>query len=259
MTETAQAAGIGLSDEKPRTMLIALPCMSTVPMEFMMSLVHMRPACPSKIVYTQNTLIHDARNELSARAITQGFDRILFIDSDMRFDSDLAKRMDDVMTEHGLDYLCGLYFTRVLPIKPTLYVHMAEVTTKDGRSIETDTLLDYPKDQLFEIDASGFGAVMIRTEVLKQAWEKFGPPFNPYMNLGEDLSFCWRLKQMGVRMWCDSSIKLGHVGMCTFGENLYNIDAVRGQQVDTMSSDLMRKRHQQNTTTSEQQKGEPTA
>ena len=39
--------------------------------------------------------------------------------------------------------------------------------------------------------------------------------------LGEDYSFCWRVAQIGKKMWCDSRVKLGHVGQHIYTEEDY--------------------------------------
>ncbi len=44
---------------------------------------------------------------------------------------------------------------------------------------------------------------------------------SPMLGFGEDIRFCWRVKQLGVPMYCDSRIKVGHVGLCTITEEIY--------------------------------------
>ena len=41
-----------------------------------------------------------------------------------------------------------------------------------------------------------------------------GRMFDPMYGFGEDVAFCWRARQCGYDIWCDSSIELGHVGNC---------------------------------------------
>ena len=44
----------------------------------------------------------------------------------------------------------------------------------------------------------------------------------PTAGFGEDLSFCMRARDAGVQIYCDSSIKLGHVGYKTYTEEEFN-------------------------------------
>lgn len=80
---------------------------------------------------------------------------------------------------------------------------------------------DYPENSLFEVDAVGFGCVMMKVQVLKDVMEKENSWFNPYPGFGEDLSFCIRAKKSGYRIWCDSSIKVGHLSLTVVDENTF--------------------------------------
>jgi hypothetical protein len=39
------------------------------------------------------------------------------------------------------------------------------------------------------------------------------------MGFGEDISFCLRVKELGKKMYCDSSVKMGHVGQFVYDED----------------------------------------
>ena len=110
---------------------------------------------------------------------------------------------------------------RRTPTSPVIYKKISQV--QDGRELVTKALSyeDYPKDQLFEVDASGFGAVLMDVGLLKRVWDKYGLPFSPALGLGEDISFCWRAKQLGAKLYCDSSVKLGHIGYTVYSEETY--------------------------------------
>ena len=192
--------------------------MQTIPTRFFMNTIPLRRVGDAKIGTTQCTIINDARNEFVSRAIVGEYDRVLWIDSDMVFEPDLMERLSADMDE-GMEYVCGLYFKRVFPTAPVIYKELRQ-SAMPG-ILEAVTYKDYPKDSIFEIEGSGFGAVMTTTRILKAAWDKYGPPFYQVANLGEDLSFCWRLKEMGVKMYCDSSVKCGHIGQFVFDERIY--------------------------------------
>ena len=42
------------------------------------------------------------------------------------------------------------------------------------------------------------------------------------LGFGEDLAFCLRVKDLGKKVYCDSRIKVGHIGYKTFGEDDIN-------------------------------------
>jgi GT2 family glycosyltransferase len=178
---------------------------------------------------TVATLIYDSRNAFSIKAITEGYDRVLFLDSDMVFSPDLLETLSADM-DTGLDYVSGLFFCRRFPIKPMIYSKAEVGRAEDGAPMAiTESYMDYPKNQLFEIHGSGFGAVLIRTELLRKVWDAYGPPFMPTPIMGEDLAFCVRAREVGAKLYCDSRVKAGHIGQYIFDEDVY-IDRWKTEQ-----------------------------
>lgn len=201
--------------------LIAIPCMDMVHTEFMKSLLGMRPAGEARYGLTSSSLVYDARNTLARQAIDEGYDRILWLDSDMDFQPDLMQRLSADLDE-GRDFVCGLYFKRKAPILPVCYKNVGFFNDDAGKSTPVAVCYeDYPRDQVFEVNGCGFGAVMHTVDILKKAVETFGLPFSPVLGFGEDLSFCMRLTKLGVKMYCDSSIKVGHIGWGPITEDTY--------------------------------------
>ena len=187
--------------------LIAIPTMDTMPVPFVAALLNLRRVGASRCSFVSNSLVYDARNMLAAEAIDTGADRVLWVDSDMTFDVDLMQRLAADMDE-GRDFVCGIYFKRRYPMVPIISVERE----RDGKAV-TEIYTDYPKDQIFEVSAAGFGACMMTTKLLKDVWDNYGNPFYPANGLGEDYSFCDRVKALGYKIYCDSRIKVGHVGV----------------------------------------------
>ena len=202
--------------------LIAIPCMDMVHTNFLKSILGMRKVGEVQFQISCSSLIYDARNGLVKRAIEGGFDRILWLDSDMDFDPDLMERLSADMDD-GREYVTALFFKRKAPIKPCIYSELAYMRNPDNGNLTPIAvcLEDYPQDQLFEVAASGMAATMMTVDLARRVQEKFGQPFSPQLGFGEDLSFCGRAKQVGARMWCDSRIKVGHVGMGVISESTY--------------------------------------
>ena len=200
--------------------LICIPCMDMVHTEFMKSLLGMRRVGDTKYTISCSSLIYDARNNMARRAVREGFDRVLWLDSDMSFEPDLMERLSARLDE-GLEYVSGLYFTRKAPVRPVLYKECGYYE-KDGEVSPVAIWYDdYPRESLFKVEATGFGGVMMTTALIEKVAGKFGLPFAPMLGFGEDLSFCGRVSQVGGEMWVDSTIKMGHVGLGTITEDVY--------------------------------------
>ena len=189
--------------------LIAIPTLDTVPALFAHSLACMIRPETSRIVMLSNSLVYTARNALAAEAIQGGYKRVLWLDSDMAFRSDLMLRLNKHLDE-GKDFITALYFKRVQPTAPIIY------TRRDGKYLP---FTDYPENAVFHIAGAGMGACMMTVDML-EAVAQGGLPFTPE-SLGEDLEFCRRAIDKGYSLFCDSSIEAGHVGVAVFNERMY--------------------------------------
>ena len=161
----------------------------------------------------QNTLIYDARNKISGAAIVGGAEWVWMVDTDMVFEPDTLIRLLQTAEEQDADFACGIYYQRKAPYNPCIYREI-----RAGDDAGADVYKDYPRDSVFEIAGAGAGCVLIRTETIKKAWDTFGPPWLPMTRLGEDISFCARMGEIGARMVCDSRVKVGHIGEMVFDE-----------------------------------------
>lgn len=198
--------------------MIAIPAMSTMMTQFVRSLVSMRVSGDVEYAFTESSLVYDARNALASKAINEGFDRVLWLDSDMTFEKDTFERLSARLDE-GMEMCCGLYFTRRPPeIHPVIYDALL-IEKEDGKEIpRAYHMNEYPRDSVFEVTATGFGICMTKVSLLKEVQDTFGLPFSPILGFGEDFSFCIRVKELGKQIFCDSSIKAGHIGNYIYDE-----------------------------------------
>ena len=204
--------------------IIAIPCMDMVHTEFMRSLLQMkRTGDEVGFVISSSSLVYDARNNLAKQAIENGFDRILWLDSDMSFSADLMARLMADMDENNLEMVGGLYFARKAPVVPVCYQKVGYYHNEETDEVTPCALnyYDYPQDQLFPVEGIGFGAVLVDVALVKRVQDKYGLPFSPILGFGEDLSFCIRARDVGANIMCDSRVKCGHVGQHIFGEDMY--------------------------------------
>lgn len=203
--------------------LIGIPCMSMVHTKFMASLLGLRRTGDIHFDIKPCSLVSDARNEISIDAITNHADRVLMIDSDMSFKPDMMERMSARIDE-GCDMVCGIFFKRATPTLPVIYKRLDPPSEDAEGKIHANIIpfTDYPRDTLFEVAGCGFGAVMMTTELLKAVWESYKEPaFHQYVWCGEDMTFCYKARKMGRKIWCDSSIKVGHIGDAEYNEQTW--------------------------------------
>ena len=171
----------------------------------------------TNVAFLAGTLIYDARERLLKAAIEEKAERILWLDSDMVFSPDLLIDLSADLDE-GRDIVTGLCFRRRPPYTPAIYKKIRMGLPGEA---ETEHYNDYPDGEIFEIDACGFAAVLMNIEVGVKVLEKMNTAFTPIPGYGEDISFCIRAKQLGYRIWCDSRVKLGHVGRSVITEDTF--------------------------------------
>lgn len=202
--------------------LVAVPCMDMMHTQFVSSLVGLKLGDDYEVRFGASSLVYDTRNQLLVYALENDFDRVLWVDSDMTFTPDVLAYLEQDMDE-GFDVVCGLCFKRKPPFTPVVFKRCDVVTTEDGKLDPVhEVYTDYPDDCVFEIAACGFGCVMMNMKSVRRMVDAFGRwLFMPASSFGEDLSFCLRARSAGLRLWCDSRAKVGHVGQMVFDEDYY--------------------------------------
>ena len=160
--------------------------------EFVWCLVTASPKY--RIGYVEGPYIYENRNRMIQHAKKQD-DDLLMVDSDIIF----ALTDVDRMAEH----------LQTLPAVTGVY-HIVEGVPALFRRVEGDYEFIPAPDSLSVIGACGGGFLGLSREVIRKL------PENPCNNVfessmhGEDVSLCHRINEFAA-VWCDPSIKLGHI------------------------------------------------
>lgn len=146
-----------------------------------------------------------ARNSIVDLAIENNCTHIMFLDTDMTFPANTIEKL----INHDKDIVGGLYFERYHPYKPAVF----------WKDTDGDyALKDIPQNKLVECDAIGTGCLLIKTSVFEKLEKpyfeyrlgKYGT-FNDNKFFSEDIVFCETCKSKGMTIYCDTSIKCGHL------------------------------------------------
>lgn len=195
----------------------------------------------------QGSILPSQRNELVQRM--QG-DWVLFIDSDMVFDTQAIGRLVLTREEHDLDVLGGLCFQRTPPYQPTLY--MRETPTEGGYAF-----LEKWESDIVEVDGTGMAFIIIHRRVFERMVQHFQdksfawptleariktPPPNFFRwtdGIGEDLRFCQDARASGSQIFVDTRNRIGHVGEAVFDQTSFLKEiAAREPEVEQARRDL---------------------
>lgn len=145
------------------------------------------------------------RELILAEAINIGADLCFMIDDDMVFPQDIFERL----YRHQVDVVAALAFTRNPPHLPVLYQqHEGWDPILRKAYSKMEWIVNYPKNKLVEVDAVGFGCVLIDMKVVRA----ITPPYcMTSSGTGEDIFFCVQAKQAGFKVFSDTSTVIGHL------------------------------------------------
>jgi hypothetical protein len=157
-----------------------------------------------------------AREMMADAAIKYNCDYVFSVDDDMMAPADLFYQL----VKHDVDIVAPLAFTRNPPHRPVMFsVIEGYDSVMHAPYYINNPVHNYPKDTLVECDAVGFGAVLIKTEVLKGMKK---PWFMGTPGAGEDVHFCVQAKKAGFRVFMDTATKLGHLSHPTIVTEKYS-------------------------------------
>ena len=189
-------------------LLIAIPTRDYMHFEFVKRLTDLIQKLDEdeinyKIAYQGSTLVYIGRDKLARKAIDEGFSHVLWLDSDMVFESTL---LDDLMFS-GKSFVTGIAHGRRAP-------HFSCIFKEVYPKVDRWEYKDYPSTT-FKIGGCGFACVLIETRILKAVWDKHGTCFFPTRELGEDVAFCVKARECGFEIYAEPTVRLGHIGHIT--------------------------------------------
>lgn len=158
---------------------------------------------------TERMVVDWARNDLARRAKSyintytgKKFTHLLWLDDDHTFNPDMAVKL---ASNGDKDMVSAVYFGRTEPL-PVIYL-------RDNNHDQKKHLKYYPlvffPQKLFQCDACGFGALLMKRDVLDRVPE---PWFTIDHRGGEDIAFCEKARDYGVKVYADGEYMLGHIG-----------------------------------------------
>jgi FkbM family methyltransferase len=122
---------------------------------------------------------------------------------------------------------------------------MLEIYEPFGNRMSTEDL--YAKNwNLVGIGACGFGCVLVKKEVLVGVGYpqfEYHPALDHNNTISEDTDFCKKAIAKGFRLWCDPSVRCGHIGSTTMHVELPKVNPVEARLRELASRDDQPKDH----------------
>jgi GT2 family glycosyltransferase len=134
---------------------------------------------------------------------------LMFIDADMIFPDDGIYRL----LQHDKDIVGGNYNTRLNPTSKDFSGPTVKMLV-DGEPV---SMTELPKG-LFKCYAIATGFMMIKLDAVREMKMPVFEAFTDDKGLHhtEDVEFCKKANEMGLEVWCDPDLEIGHIGQYVY-------------------------------------------
>lgn len=145
-------------------------------------------------------------NVLVDNAKKEGMSHIMFVDTDMIFPEDGIARL----LAHDKDIVGANYNVRLDPTSGEFSGPTVKMLV-DGKPVSM-LAEGFPTD-LFKCYALPLGFMLVKMSVFDKLKR---PYFESHIyndkHMTEDIDFCIKANEAGIDVWCDPTIKIGHIG-----------------------------------------------
>ena len=174
---------------------VAIPSTGVIKTKTVESLIAMLKNFPHEYYFLshEGCILHHMRERLVKKAIELECTHLLFVDSDMVFEKDAVLKL----LEHDKDIIGANSHRRKLPLEDTVIGIKGE-----GLNIA-------------RVESVGAGFMLIKLSIfdfLPEPWFFWESNQNGELITGEDYWFCSLARKHNFEVWCDLSIKVGHIG-----------------------------------------------
>lgn len=172
-------------------------------------------------------------NYMNAAQYAEG-EWILCIDSDMTFTREDVRTLIECADAEERPIVGGLCFAGYSP--ETMYPTLYRLTEEEG-SWAMDKELEYPKDAMVKVGATGAAFLLVHRSALWKIYSAFrnlpSGQLNSYpwfveghvdhkgRQLGEDVAFCMRANAIGIPVYVHTGVKIGHRKNVILTEQVY--------------------------------------
>lgn len=194
-------------DTKNVRIAICVPVRDNVTAAFSYSLAMLMKKCGEadlkvSLHYNIGSEVAMQRQQLVEEALERDPTHILWLDSDMRFPSDII----NTLLAHNKEVVACNYSTRVEPQVPVAFLSEGDLDDRLNKS--------KGKSSVFAV---GLGCMLVNTKVFKDINKPyFAVEWNDDVTdlVGEDLYFCRKLAESGYEILIDNdaSNKIAHIG-----------------------------------------------
>ena len=218
---------------------IGIPCYTSVAPEVLFDYMRMSyhfgrrmPDHEFFIITKTKSEQYRARNAIVESALKFGLDYLLMLDDDQIIDWQEYPKWNsydflEKLLAHNKAVVGCLYYHRGGLFAPVLMKKIERKDQPDAYRFMTDHEVE---GKLQEVDVQGGGCMLVNMEVFKKILPPYFEPEiqSPEMGgnrYGTDIQLCRKAQDLGYKVYCDSSIVVGHLKQDREPVTPYNRDA----------------------------------
>lgn len=171
--------------------------------------------------------ISNGRNEIVRAFLSGDCEWLWMLDADMTFRRDILDQLMDAADATRFPVVGALCFgVHNNDLFPTLYGVMENPETGKPGTVRFDT---YPRNTLFPVVATGAACLLIHRSALERMAERGFNQTYPWFQetefngapCGEDMTFCFRLAQLGIPVHVHTGAECGHQKAYVLSASMY--------------------------------------
>ena len=174
----------------------------------------------TEILRKEGQQIVKARDQICRFAVDNGFTHVYMQDDD----NTVAPGTLNKLIEHDKDIIGVPIMQRGQDVNTCVLKKVPDDRHPEIMRYEKIAADKLKGKELIEVDGIGFGAILIKVEVLEKLYKIYPNPFQQMAKskitdtefsiypMGEDISFCIYAKREGFDIWCDCSVSTIHYG-----------------------------------------------
>lgn len=196
----------GSWEMKPPEVLVGILTREIVTTAWAFSLRNLILPPSANIIPISGMPFDHARNSACEKVLEHNFTWLFFLDDDVIPPSDVFSKL----VSRGKDIISGLYFRRAEPIMPVMLRHTSE---------RPQFITDFNLGDVIEADLVGAGCLLIHRRVIekmKSNWFEWRVDHKHRPDIertSEDFTFCTMAKEMGFKVYVDTSVRCQHAGI----------------------------------------------
>lgn len=202
-----------------KKIVIGIPHTGTLYTDIVDSLMNLSTSQSKYLINIQmlkSSILYISREYLVLAALQAEADYLMFLDSDQTIDIEGLEKLASHL-DNGEDIATTLIFRKDPPFHPCIFSDQ-QLLPNNQISLKFCDIETQDLTKPFYVASSGFGCIMMKMDIFKKMPQ---PWFLPAPYSGEDITFMYKATQIGYKILCDPTIKVGHLGIKNYTREDY--------------------------------------